>query len=360
MERISEKMSFSDFCEIWRNKFGDQGTNIWETYKKWSNFPRENVIKSLENMSLSNFSTDVQKLAPMVKTADYVDYVRKQVESINQKYDQYKAIDDKNTLFLMVFQKGEDEMMNEKKKCNCICSLSPDDNFQQNLFSSFENFYQTKAKFEFASPSFSDFVQVGPEDPLNPILFKMVLPSFISKLKEELKMADVDQLIVVPYTRNILYATKSSSPIGCCMLGDFSDVIDAANSTPEWISSLPYTINSINTSEPELELLKKGIVPIEWKLYEFFGKEPLIGIERKKKICFPVPGSTIQAKSFLEKIKISKDLIKVLKIESTFCSGCYKENDVFMRCGKCLNVYYCSKECQVKHWEFHKLICKKI
>lgn len=28
-------------------------------------------------------------------------------------------------------------------------------------------------------------------------------------------------------------------------------------------------------------------------------------------------------------------------------------------CIKCKKVYYCSKECQVKHWPIHKKICKK-
>ena len=228
-----------------------------------------------------------------------------------------------------------------------------------NLISSFENYSQTTEKFEFSSPTFKDFVKIYAENPLDPILFRIVLPSFITRLKKEMEMTENDELVIVPYARNILYAAKSSSPIGCCMLGDFVDVSDSMNSTPEWITSLPYIIKSINTSNSELELLRKGIVPIEWKFYDFFGKEPSVGIEKNGKICFTIPGSALQAKSFLAKLAISKDLIKVCKRQSNFCSECYKEDNIDMRCGKCLKVYYCSRECQVKHWKFHKLICKK-
>jgi hypothetical protein len=40
------------------------------------------------------------------------------------------------------------------------------------------------------------------------------------------------------------------------------------------------------------------------------------------------------------------------------CSFCQKENSL-MKCSVCLNSYYCSKECQIKHWKTHKVHCKK-
>ena len=37
---------------------------------------------------------------------------------------------------------------------------------------------------------------------------------------------------------------------------------------------------------------------------------------------------------------------------------CLKEGN--KRCGGCKQTYYCSKECQTKHWAVHKRKCKKI
>ena len=44
------------------------------------------------------------------------------------------------------------------------------------------------------------------------------------------------------------------------------------------------------------------------------------------------------------------------------CCGCCNqvEGDViFKRCNGCKRVFYCSKECQRKHWKSHKVRCKK-
>ena len=45
---------------------------------------------------------------------------------------------------------------------------------------------------------------------------------------------------------------------------------------------------------------------------------------------------------------------------SRFCSVCMKMyKKPIKRCGGCQQVYYCSKQCQVKDWKFHKPICGK-
>lgn len=363
MEKNKENISFSEFIELWVSEFGDKGTNLWETYKKFSDLNPIEAKKSFESLKISISSSaelnkDRKNLIPMIKTADYVEFVTKNFDSINKKV-QFKVIDDKETLFLMVFVKGEEITIGEKKICNYSYSFFQ--NFEHSLFCAYENFLNDKLKFSFPTPHFEEFVLVSSENLIHPILHKIILPSFIQKLKETLNIAENDQLIIVPYARNILYATKSSSFLGCCMLGDFADASDAHKSTPEWISSLPYTIKTINTSEPEFDLIKKGIIPIQWTIYEFFGKDPGLGVEINDKIYFHVPGSSLQAQAFLEKIKVSqgKPLIYIIKVSSLkFCATCYKEN-VHLKCGNCFNVYFCSKECQVSNWKFHKLICKK-
>lgn len=42
----------------------------------------------------------------------------------------------------------------------------------------------------------------------------------------------------------------------------------------------------------------------------------------------------------------------------TTCALCGVETESF-RCGRCRYTFYCSKECQSKHWENHKQTCKK-
>ena len=53
-----------------------------------------------------------------------------------------------------------------------------------------------------------------------------------------------------------------------------------------------------------------------------------------------------------------KDLEKVWKQS---CASCWKRadpnNDSFKRCARCKSAWYCSKECQVKHWASHKSDC---
>ena len=51
---------------------------------------------------------------------------------------------------------------------------------------------------------------------------------------------------------------------------------------------------------------------------------------------------------------------KVKKLKSArFCSYCRSRNSDWKRCGRCLNAYYCSVDCQRAHWKKHKHDCQK-
>ncbi len=48
----------------------------------------------------------------------------------------------------------------------------------------------------------------------------------------------------------------------------------------------------------------------------------------------------------------------VLALEAPSCANC-KAPDANNRCSACLKVFYCSGDCQKKHWKQHKQECKK-
>lgn len=93
-----------------------------------------------------------------------------------------------------------------------------------------------------------------------------------------------------------------------------------------------------------------------------YQKGDLSSVEEIKNFCdnvhIPCYNRMIKLLDMNEVEILSND--KQLHTITTACSYCgYYNFDSNSLCGKCKVMYYCSKECQVKDWQFHKKICGK-
>merc|ERR1711871_1218142 len=66
--------------------------------------------------------------------------------------------------------------------------------------------------------------------------------------------------------------------------------------------------------------------------------------------------SRIFVKETKEELERLKDMIQIPRLPEPDCVVCGKESQI--RCSKCKEEFYCSRECQVAHWGKHKKMCK--
>merc|ERR550519_796717 len=56
--------------------------------------------------------------------------------------------------------------------------------------------------------------------------------------------------------------------------------------------------------------------------------------------------------------KAAAEYTKILS-NAKVCDNCLKASPDSHRCSKCLSTQYCSKECLLEDWKFHKKVCEK-
>lgn len=148
------------------------------------------------------------------------------------------------------------------------------------------------------------------------------------------------------------------------MLGDFANGCQDMDPNdpdffPDFYTSVPFRIRDENRSEPELDLLRRGVLPVTWEPYPYYGREPAYGFVNRRAnpqvVRFPIPGSEEQAASFLEMHATTRP---TLREDKGRCHNCMEvHRDILTPCAECGLVEYCSERCRREHSRFHKRIC---
>lgn len=199
------------------------------------------------------------------------------------------------------------------------------------------------------------------------LLGRLALPSFVDELHKKLNISSQEELIVIPFSESVLYATRSGTPLGCCMLGDFADAFNTVHNTPSWCTSAPYRVRSVDRTSPELELVGRGIVPVLWEVYPFWGQEPTSALVMDDRLVrFPIPHSTEQANAFLDKLGNGFQPSAVeIKRHSTDkgsvgpCAACFSWDCILEPCA-CGQVAYCDQSHAEAHRDLHSLVCTAV
>jgi hypothetical protein len=77
----------------------------------------------------------------------------------------------------------------------------------------------------------------------------------VEYLSKQLSCEPKDELVVVPFCDSYIYATKSSSFLGCCILGDICGIPEQPDG---YITKRPYCIDKIIDCEV-FQLVKYGV-----------------------------------------------------------------------------------------------------
>jgi hypothetical protein len=273
-------ISFDEFSRLFADAIDEYGIanyNLPSLYLKYKYFNHEDAKQALKqcfsSFSSSN-SSDSQHnntihqanpttLVPQIKKSEYIKCMATQFYAADKHVHVHVptlVLDKSSTLHLLVFERRT-SMIGASTVCTDKISISQDitpKEANQKLYMDLVEAFANLAASPLL-PSFEiihkDFVIITCKD--NLALPRLALPSFIDTISAKIRCESKDELIVVPFSKEVIMATKSSSYLGCCLLGDYADATDALE-VADHNTSRPYRIHTIHRQSSLDSLLSTG------------------------------------------------------------------------------------------------------
>jgi hypothetical protein len=258
------------------------------------------LVETWLGTALTNPQCQGGKLYPLVKPKEYMDNIAASATG-GLARDEYSVPLDPATkhLHLLATRRTEKTIPNGVvAQSNALVLRGGRREFWGNLAGAFANMNRlpaARAVYEDSS-SFGSLITARNSD--SSILCSMATVSFVDELRRRLQCTATDELVVVPLERYTLYATRSSDPMGCCMLGDYAHNVSADH--PDHISSVPFRVLKVDRSASEPELLREGKLPVTWEQYPMRGTQR--GTSRDGVVRCPIPRTEAQADEMMLRI----------------------------------------------------------
>ena len=288
--------SFEEFAMIYRACIGDpHGCNLQNMHKKLLEF-RPAELRTVMQWQKHDeaFQAESSFVVPHLKTKSYIDFCLKQGMPLQVLPATCGGLREKSVFMALLYmERTGTKQFGDKalfRDVFCVNEIETKSQFNAALARAFRNITSNPVEIEKRG---SVLLARSPKDCC--VLSRIVLPSFIDELLRSLGHAGPDQeLVIVPFDKDLIFATLSSSPKGCFMLGEMMDSM--SDDTPDSVMPCPFRIHTIDRGSAELTLLANGITPVTWDIYSYFGSNRYLYHGAEEDVtCFPIPRSKKEA-----------------------------------------------------------------
>ncbi|KAJ6572124.1 hypothetical protein B0H19DRAFT_1256032 [Mycena capillaripes] len=95
---------------------------------------------------------------------------------------------------------------------------------------------------------------------------------------------------------------------------------------------------------------------------EWFDKNPTLMLDKGARYLLLPPGPILEALGGEKWLETRENTSKTAKRLTKACRACKARGPLvkLSLCSSCLNIFYCSRECQKSHWEHHKVSCREM
>ena len=259
--------------------------NMESLHRKTRELADADVLAFIRGLGGGTASANISqtgRLYPTVKSREYMEGAAVQLQAkssdLISKYSMPLDPATKSLHLIATRRQSETKLPGGQTSFQAALMLEGSrEQFLANLAEGFSNMLEQRST---QPPSYEDshgiMITVRPGGDDQSVICHMATHSFVDELRKGLSCQPIDELVVVPLSSHTCYATKSSSPMGCCMLGDYADGLSAHQ--PDHMSCVPFRVLSIDRSASETELLKAGKLPVTWEQYPYWGQEPVQGV----------------------------------------------------------------------------------